>query len=150
MNQEKIMKRKMISAIILWLVTLVALLVFIGLYIDQKNAVQRQYKEQFRTELSHASKEIDSYLTNGGDLELRYKRIYSAVSCANSYAFLVDDFADEQRAINGINTCLIKYPEQMGARMEELKTAIDDIIADLDRGYEEADALVVSVDKKGN
>ena len=45
---------------------------------------------------------------------------------------------------------MIKYPEQMSTRLEELKQAFDDIGADLDKGYEEAQAVVDSVNKKGN
>ena len=138
MNQEKILKRRFVTIMILWIITLIALLVFIGLYIDETRRVQETYRKQYKVELSHASKEIDSYLLNQGDTSHRYKRITSYVTCASSYAFLIE-----------VNTCLIKYPEQMGTKLEDLKQAFDDIGADLDKGYEEAQAVVDSVDKLG-
>lgn len=150
MNQEKILKRRVLTFLILWIITLIGLLVFIGLYIDETKRVQETYRKQYKVELSHASKEIESYLLNEGDTELRYKRIMSYVTCANSYAFLIDEgFAEEQKVINEVNTCLIKYPEQMSTKLEDLKQAFDDIGADLDKGYEEAQAVVDSVDKLG-
>lgn len=149
MNQEKILKRRMITALILWIITLIALLVFIGLYIDETRRVQETYRKQYKTELTHAVKEIDSYLENKGDTALRYKRITSYVTCASSYAFLIENsFDKQQKVINEVNTCMIKYPEQMSTRLEELKQAFDDIGADLDKGYEEAQAVVDSVNKK--
>ncbi len=151
MNQEKILKRRMITALILWIITLIALLVFIGLYIDETRRVQETYRKQYKTELTHAVKEIDSYLENKGDTALRYKRITSYVTCASSYAFLIENsFDKQQKVINEVNTCMIKYPEQMSTKLEELKQAFDDIGADLDKGYEEAQAVVDSVNKKGN
>lgn len=151
MNQEKILKRRVLTFLILWMITLIGLLVFIGLYIDETRRVQETYRKQYKVELSHASKEIDSYLLNQGDTALRYKRITSYVTCASSFAFLIDEgFAEEQKVINEVNTCLIKYPEQMSDKMTELKQAIDDINANLDKGYEEAEAVVESVDKLGN
>ncbi|MBR1862909.1 MAG: hypothetical protein IJ806_02320 [Ruminococcus sp.] len=150
MNQEKIMKRRMISAIILWIITLIALLVFVGLYIDETKRVQETYIKQYKTELSHAAKEMELYIENKGDLELRYKRISSYVSCAGSFAFLIEDQKKSQVVINEVNTCLIKYPVQMSGKMEELKTALEDMAADLDKGYEEAKAVVDSIDKKGS
>ena len=109
------------------------------------------YRKQYKTELTHAVKEIDSYLENKGDTALRYKRITSYVTCASSYAFLIENsFDKQQKVINEVNTCMIKYPEQMSTRLEELKQAFDDIGADLDKGYEEAQAVVDSVNKKGN
>ncbi|WP_295129824.1 hypothetical protein [Ruminococcus sp.] len=143
------MKRRMITAIILWIVTLITLLVFIALYIDETHRVQETYKKQYKTELSHASKEIELYLKNSGDVDLRYRRITSYVTCANSYSFLIEDMGNDQVIINEVTTCMIKYPEQMTAKLEDLKTALDDISSDLDKGYDEAQAIVDSVDKKG-
>ena len=68
------------------------------------------------------------------------------MSNASSYAFLIDDFNYEQKTINEVSTALIKYPEQMSTKPEELNTAVNDI---LDKGYNEARAIVDSLDKKG-
>ena len=150
MNQEKIMKRRMISAIVLCIISLIALLVFIGLYVDETHRVQETYRKQYKVELGHAGKEIELYLANKGDVDHRYRRISSYVACADSYAFLIEGFSEEQKTINEVSTCLIKYPEQMSGKLEDLKTAFDDINADLDKGYEEAQAIVDSVDKLGH
>lgn len=150
MNQEKIMKRKMVTAIILLVVTLIALVVFIALYIDETHRVQETYRKQYVTELKHASEEISFYLEPEGDHELIYRRVSSYVSSADSFAFLINDFSDRQKVINQLNTCLIKYPEQMQERMEEVKAAIDHIIEDLDKGYDELEEIIDGIDLKGN
>ena len=144
------MKRRMITAIVLLILTLIALLVFIGLYIDETHRVQETYRSQYKTELGHVSEEIAIYLEPEGDKDFIYKRISSYMSCADSFAFLINDFSDRQKTINTITTCLIKYPEQMPDKLEELKTAIDDILAGLDKGYDEIDAIVETIDLKGN
>lgn len=149
MNQEKLMKRRMIRAIILFLITFVAMLVFIALYIDETKRVQETYRKQYKTNLNTVIEDIDSYANGEGDLELRYMRIVCDMSGANSFAFLLNDLEDEKKTINEITTCLIKYPEQMKGKLPELKTALSDILADLDKGYEETAAIVESVDKKG-
>ncbi len=150
MNQERIMKQRMVTAIVAWAVTFIALLVFIGLYIDETHRVQETYRKQFLTEISHASKEIDSYIENKGDLEQRYMRIISYMSAANSYAFLIDDNSKKQIIINELTTCLVKYPEQMKTKLGDTKEALDEIYANHDKGYEKAREIVASVDKLGH
>ncbi len=149
MNQEKLMKRRMISAIVLFLITFVALLVFIALYMDEVKRVQETYKKQYRTGLQDVITDIESYKNAEGDLELRYMRIVSDLSGANAFVFLIEDLDEEKKTINEVSTCLIKYPEQMKGKLDELETAINDILEDLDKGYDEAQALVDSVDKQG-
>ena len=136
MNQEKIMKRRMISAIVLFLITLVALLVFIALYVDEVRRVQETYRRQYRTGLIDVVEDIASYRNAEGDFDLRYRCI-------------IKDLDDEKKTINEVNTCLIKYPEQMSGKLEELEKALSDILDGLDKGYEEAQALVDSINKKG-
>lgn len=150
MNQEKLMKKRMWTAIIMFIITLIALLVFIGLYIDETRRVQRTYRKQYRTELRHVSGEIEGYLNTEGGYDTRYSMIIGYMSSAASYAFLIDDFDENQKIINELNTCLIKYPEQMSERLPDVKKAIDDILDDLDKGYEEADTIVDEIYKKGN
>lgn len=149
MNQERIMKRRMVSAIIVAIVTLVALLVFIGLYIDETKRVQETYKLQYKVNLAHVSEDLESYINGEGDYEMKYTRLVSDMSSVNSFAFLIDDFTEQQKAINQINSCLIKYPVQMKTKLEELKTIVDDISQDLDKGYENAFKLVESINKLG-
>lgn len=149
MNQEKLMKRRMIRAIILFLITFVALIVFIALYIDETKRVQETYRKQYKTNLVKVSQDIDSYTNGEGDLELRYMRIVNDMSAANAFKFLIDSPEEEKRTINEITTCLMKYPEQMKEKLGDMKNALDDIIEDLDKGYDETQKVVDSVDKKG-
>ncbi len=144
------MKKRMIRSIILFSLTLVALLVFIGLYVDETHRVQETYRLQYRTNLTHVAEDIESYLNNEGDLELRYSRIISDMSAANAFIFLLENNEDKKKTINELHTCLIKYPEQMKGKLAEMETAIGDILADLDQGYAEAAEIVASVDKKGH
>lgn len=150
MNQEKLMKRRMISAIIIAVITLIALFVFIGLYIDETRRVQDTYRSQFKINLDHVSEDIDSYLNAEGDLDMRYIRLVNDMSSVNSFAFLIDDFTEQQKAINQINTALIKYPEQMRTKIKELGEVIEDISNDLDKGYKNAFKLIDSIDKLGH
>ena len=146
------MKRKMMRAIVLFLCTLLALLIFIGLYVDQTQRVQETYRTQFTAHLDQTADAIDSYLNADGDLPLRYRRILSNFSGADSFAFLMDGLTDDQKtAVNGLLACLMKYPEQMQEkeRMEALKEAVDDMRGNLDKGFDEAAELVEGIDKKG-
>jgi len=149
-NQEKIMKRRMIRAIILFLITLVALIVFIALYVDETKRVQETYRRQYRTNLEKVSEDIESYKNGEGDHELRYMRIVSDMSAANSFAFLLDDFEEKSIIVNELATCIMKYPEQMKTKLDDMDKAVKDILDELDKGYDEAKAVVSSVDKKGN
>ncbi|SFW30048.1 hypothetical protein SAMN02910447_01550 [Ruminococcus sp. YE71] len=144
------MKRRMVFAIVIAIVTVISLLVFIALYINAMNTIQETYYRQYITEMGHLSRDAGAYLDAEGDHELRYRMIISDASCADDYLFLLNGHEKEQIIINEVKTCLIKYPEQMSGKMKELKTASDDIIAGLDKGYDEADALVKSINKKGH
>ena len=152
-SQESLMKRRMISAIILFAVTLVALLVFIGLYIDETKRTQEKYYIQYTANLSHVSEDIDSYLNAEGDIDFRYVRLISDMSSADSFAFLLDRLSDDRKkTINELHACIMRYPEQMQTeeKLTEVKKAVEDILAELDQGYEEAQALVDSIDKQGH
>lgn len=152
MTQEHIMKRRMIRAIVLFVVTLLTLLIFIGLYVDERKRVQETYRTQFIAHLNQTSDAITSYLESDGDLPLRYRRILGNFSGADSFAFVMDGLTENQkRSVNEIYSCLLKYPEQMQekATLEALQTAVDDMSQNLDKGFEEAAAIVESIDKKG-
>ena len=152
MTQEKLMKNKMIRMGVLFLITLVALIIFIALYIDESNRVQETYRTQFNSYLVKASSAIDSYLNAEGDFPLRYRRILSEVSSADSFAFVMTGLTDEQKiAINGIHACLLKFPEQMQEkkRLEDMRTALTDMSQNLDKGFEEAANIVAAINKKG-
>ena len=150
LGQDALMKRRMVNAYILLVIVFIALRVFIGLYLDEKRRVQETYRAQYKINLKHVSEDIEAYLDGEADKEMRYWRLTSDMSSVNSFAFLIEDFEDQQKTINEVYSCLIKYPEQMPERLEDLNTAIEDIYSDLDKGYEEADAVVASVDKLGH
>ena len=143
------MKRRMISAIILFIVTFVALLVFIALYMDEVKLVQETYRKQYVTNLTDVVTDIGSYKDGEGDKEMRYMRIVSDMSSANSFVFLIEDLESRRKTVNELNACLIKYPEQMKGKLDELETALKDILDGLDKGYDEMQALVDSIDKQG-
>ena len=150
MNQEILMKRRMIRAIVLFGITLVALVVFIALYIDERKRVQETYRKQYMTKMSHVIEDIDSYNKGEGDHALRYMRIVNNMGCTSSFAFLIDSIGEEKKkTINELNACVMKYPEQMKGKLDEMKTALSDICDGLDKGYTEVDDLVASVDKMG-
>ena len=146
------MKRRMIRAIVLFLAAFIALLIFIGLYIDEKRRIQETYRSQFNTHMHQAATAIDSYLNAEGDLPLRYRIILSDISGANSFAFLMTGLTETQKiAVNELQTCFMKYPEQMQEteRLTAVRQAVQDISENLDKGFEEASAIVDAVDKKG-
>lgn len=152
MTQEKIMKRRMVRAIVLFVITFLALLVFIGLYIDETRRVQETYRKQFIAHLDQASSSITSYLEAEGDYPLRYRRILGHISGADSFAFIMDGLTEDQkRAVNELYSALLKYPEQMQdrERLEAMQQAVDDMSDNLDKGFEEAAAVVNSLDKLG-
>ncbi len=152
MTQEKIMKGRMIRAIVLFVITLIALLIFIGLYIDETHRVQETYRAQFNNYLIKTSANIDSYLDAEGDLPLRYRRILSDYSSANSFAFVMTGLTDDQkRTVNELQTCMMKYPEQIQKKetLEDIRTAVTDMSQNLDKGYDEAAKVVDSINKKG-
>ena len=95
MGQEELMKRRMVRAIVLFIVTLVALLVFIGLYIDEKRRVQETYRAQYKLCLQHASEDIGDYLGGESDYEMRYMRITSDINSVKSFAFLIENFNEQ-------------------------------------------------------
>ena len=150
MNQEKLMKAKLVSTRILLMIVVIALVVFIALYVDERNRTQRTFRDHYRAEMQHLSGELEGYLNTEGGYDTRYNMLIGYSSCAASYAFLMKDFEEEQKAVNELYTCLVKYPEQMSGRLEDVKTAVDHILEDLDKGYDELREIISSIDKKGN
>ena len=93
--------------------------------------------------------DIHSYQNADGDFELRYRILVADMSSANSFAFLLDDFTERQKSINGLYTVVIKYPEQTQKRIDEVEVIFADLTANLDKGYDEMDEFVASIDLKG-
>ena len=146
------MKKRMIRAIIFSIVTFVALLVFIGLYLDETRRVLETYRTQFIANLNHAADSIDSYLNADGDKDLKYRRIISDMSCADNFAFLLDNLTEDQKInMNELTSCLLKYPQQMRQekRLKALKETVINLQSNLDKGFENANAIVAEIDRKG-
>ncbi|MBQ4465865.1 MAG: hypothetical protein II916_07880 [Oscillospiraceae bacterium] len=146
------MKQRMVAAIVLFSVTLVALVVFIGLYADERMRVQETYQNRYEDNLERVREDIVSYQEAEGDYELRYQRLMIDMSNAKEFAFLIHNFDDKQIIVNELYTVLLKYPEQMQTKenLDALYVATGDILAHLDKGYDEAEELVESIDKKGH
>ena len=149
MGQEELMKRRMVRSVLLYIVTLIALLVFIGLYIDEKKRVQETYAAQYRISLQHVCEDITVYLGGESDYDMRYMRIACDMNAANNFAFLLENFNEQRKVTNELYQCLLKYPDQMRERLPELSTALTDMAANLDKGYDEGRALYDAIDKMG-
>lgn len=151
MNQEKIMKRKMLTAIAFSIILTIALCIFIGLYADEKQRVQRTYKAQYMENLTMTYEEINIYLEKGTDFDKYYNMVLSDIGTARTLIFLIDDYsAEKQNIINELHFCFVMYPQQMSGKFKEISEALEDITENLDKGYKEAEAIVDSIDKKGS
>ena len=150
MNQEKIMKAKMITAIIIAAASLIAAFIFAGLYSDQKKQNRLGHIDQYEKNLAQAADEIDNYLEKQTDYDLHYNMVLSDLGAARSMIFLISDYTEEQKTINEIHYCFVKYPEQMKDRLKESSEAFRDIAGHLDKGYDEVREIINSIDKLGN
>ncbi|MBR5372825.1 MAG: hypothetical protein IK130_11500 [Oscillospiraceae bacterium] len=153
MTQEHIMKRRMVIAIMLMIAAVIAMLVFLGLFVDEKRRVQETYRTQFNANLADTVEAVDSFLKDDNDKEFRYRRILSDMAGADSFAFLLENLTEEQKiAVNELHSCLIKYPEQMKdkTRLADMRQALVDMGENLDKGFEEAKAVVDAIDRKGH
>ena len=150
MNQEKIMKAKMITAIVIAAASLIAAFIFAGLYFDRCKANRLEYIEQYENSIAQAAEELDYFIAKQTDYDLHYSLVLSDLGAARAMIFLVDGKIDEQKAINEIHYCFAKYPEQMSGRLSEAAQAFHDIADHLDKGYDEVRDIVNSVDRLGN
>lgn len=138
-----------------WLfgIAFAGLLLFIGLYIDETRRVQETYRAQFNANLAHTADSVESYLNGDGDWGLKYRRILSDMSSADSFSFLLTNLSEKQKIqVNELHTILLKYPEQMQEtqRLEALLQILNDLQQNLDLGFQEAEELVATIDKKGH
>ncbi|MBR2087979.1 MAG: hypothetical protein IJ906_12730 [Oscillospiraceae bacterium] len=152
MTQEKLIRERIVVRTILLSITIIALVVFIGLYTDEKRHVQEAFTTRYEANLERVQEDILSYLEAEGDYEMRYTRLLTDMSTAKEFAFLIDNFADKQIIVNEMYTILLKYPEQMHEeeKLKAMYTAVGDILNHLDQGYVEAKELVNSIDKLGH
>ncbi len=148
-GQEYLMKKKVVRVVIIAIITTIALAVFVALYIDERQKVQATYKKQYEIGLRAVIEDINSYQKAEGDLEFRYRRLVSDMNMASSFLFLLDGKEDNKKNIQELYTVLLRYPEQSVTKLDDMKVAIDDILQGLDKGYDEAQKIVDSIDKKG-
>jgi hypothetical protein len=143
------MKAKMLTAIFVALAALIAAFVFAGLYFDERTKTRQAYITQYEENLKKAAEEIDKYTEKQTDYDLHYNMVLSDVGAARTLVFLIDDYTEQQKTINELHYCFVKYPEQMSEKLDEASQAMTDIVDHLDKGYDEAQAIVDSIDKKG-
>ncbi|MCR5292061.1 MAG: hypothetical protein K6E28_04115 [Eubacterium sp.] len=149
LGQDYIMKNKMVTAIVIALMLAVGLVVFIALYVEEKERVQATYRQMYQNSITAVLDDIDSYQNADGDFDLRYRMLVADMSNLNSYAFLINDFTEEQKSVNSLYTVIIKYPEQTADKMDEITTCLEEVMDGLDKGYDDMDAFVESIDLKG-
>ena len=149
-GQEYIMKRKMIRAIFIAIMLAIALIVFIALYMDQSGRVQETYRTKYTKSLETVVFDLDDYKNAEADYELRYRMILADMSNVNAFAFLLDDFEKEQKSINRLYTCFLKYPQQMQQRIDEVKEILEKILNVNNKdSYEGIDKFVDTINLKG-
>lgn len=144
------MKAKMITAIIVAVVSVFSIFVFAALYVDQSQKNRLEYIGQFEKNILNAAEEIDKYYEKNTDYDLHYNMIISDVGAARAMIFMVDEYTDKQKIINEIHYCLIKYPEQMKEKLPEASQAFHDIANHLDKGFEEVQKITDTIDRLGN
>lgn len=150
MNQEKIMKAKMVTAIFIALAAVVAVFVFAGLYFDQRSMNRLEYIDQYENNILLAAEEIDKYNEKQTDYDLHYNMVLSDLGAARSIVFLIDDYTEKQKIINELHYCFVKYPNQMREKLDDSSKALHDIADHLDKGYDEAKEIVDSINKLGD
>lgn len=150
MNQEKIMKAKMVTAIFIALAAVVAVFVFAGLYFDQRRINRLEYIDQYENNILLAAQEIDKYNEKQTDYDLHYNMVLSDLGAARAIIFLIDDYTEKQKIINELHYCFVKYPNQMREKLDDSSKALHDIADHLDKGYDEAKEIVDSINKLGD
>ena len=143
----------MVIAIVLMLVSMIVMVVFIGLFVDATRSVQKTYREKFQANVAATIQAVDSYLNDTNNMDFRYRRIVSDMAGADCFCFLLENLTEEQKiAVNELRSAFILYPQQMGdkTRLGEVRQALSDINDNLDKGFEEAKAVVDAIDKKGH
>ena len=150
MNQEKIMKAKMVTAIFIALAAVIAVFVFAGLYFDQRRMNRLEYIDQYENNILLAAEEIDKYNEKQTDYDLHYNMVLSDLGAARAIIFLIDDYTEKQKIINELHYCFVKYPNQMREKLDDSSKALHDIADHLDKGYDEAKEIVDSINKLGD
>ena len=148
-GQEYIMKKKMWRAIILFLLTLIALIVFIALFINEKQTVQETYRKQYRRAVTNLGASIDDYQNADANDDLWYRMIVSDAADMKSFIFLIDEMEEEQKSINGLYTTILKYPEQSKKRMKEIRELVQNLEDANGDAYDKINEFVDTIELKG-
>lgn len=148
-GQEFIMKRKMIRAILFMLMSIIALVVFIALYIGETYRVQETYRSQFDKALDSAIQQVQEYEDADGNFERRYRMIFAEITNLNTFSFLIKDKTEEHKRINELYTVFLMYPEQTASRMGEIEKLLEDIKSSEKDAYDNLKQFIESIDKKG-
>ena len=85
MTQEKLIRERIVVRTILLSITIIALVVFIGLYTDEKRHVQEAFTTRYEANLERVQEDILSYLEAEGDYEMRYTRLLTDMSTAKEF-----------------------------------------------------------------
>lgn len=149
LGQEYLMKRKTVRAVVTSIITSLALIIFIALYVNECKVVQETYREQYTVMLRQVVEDIESYQNAEGDLDFRYRRLTADMNTAASFLFLLNEMEEEKKAVQELYTVVLRYPVQTADGLSDIKTAINDILANLDKGYDEVRSFVEGIDKKG-
>ena len=149
LGQEYLMKRKTVRAVVAAIITSLALIVFIALYVEECKVVQETYREQYTVMLRQVVEDIESYQNAEGDLDFRYRRLTADMNTAASFLILLDELEEEKVAVQELYTVVLRYPVQTAEGLEDIKIAVNDILANLDKGYDEVRSFVEGIDKKG-
>ncbi len=144
------MKSKMISAIIMLIISLLALAIFIALYIDEVRKTEEEYKKHYLLSISSASENISLYISKGTDTDMRYNMIISDIGAARTIVFLIKGYTEQQKSMNELHSCFIKYPDQTVDKFDEIREALNMIVADDEKCYDKVIEIVESYDKKGS
>lgn len=144
------MKAKMITAILIAIMSLFAIFVFARLYFDQLQKNRLEYIGQFEKSISQAAEEIDKYTEKKTDYDIHYNMVISDLGAARAMIFMVDDYTEKQKVINEIHYCFVKYPQQMKEKLTDASQAFHNIADHIDSGYDELRLITESVNKLGN
>ena len=71
------------------------------------------------------------------------------MGAARAFVFLIDDYTEQQKTINELYYCFVKYPVQMKEKLEQTGAALTHITEHLDKGYDEVNEIVNSIEKLG-
>lgn len=150
MNQEKIMKTKMTIALVMAILAIICSIILAGMYSDERVKTQVTFRDKYAQNLEYAYNEINTYLETKKDLPLHYNMVLSDVGAARTLIFVIENISEEKQTIvNTFHYSLVKYPDQMQEKLEDIAQALYDVSGNLDKGYDEMKQITDSIDLLG-